>query len=732
MKQRALCIAAMCILQTITAHPLRAADKVDYLTQIKPLLAAKCYSCHGVLKQESALRLETRALMTLGGDSGTAVVAGDTTASTILQRVTADEDSRMPPAEDGAALTPEQIALLRNWIASGAVAPDEETPRAPTEHWAFQRIERPPVVQSSTNSIDVLLAAKRQARGLKTQPPAERSILIRRLYLDLIGLPPSLKQMRDQRPWDVIVDELLASPHHGERWGRHWMDIWRYSDWYGLGAQLRNSQKHIWHWRDWIVNSLNADKGYDRMIHEMLAGDEIAPEDPDVVAGTGFLARNYYLFNRTTWLDSTIEHTGKAFLGLTLNCAKCHDHKYDPITHVDYYSFRAIFEPHQVRLDPVPGVTDLETDGLPRVFDDHPNAETFLHLRGNPKDPDSETIISPRVPEILASFQPKVEPIALPVTAYAPGVREYVQQDYLQAAQNSIAVAEKGLTAAHKRLAEIPIASQQNDSNGAVTDFAFSDDFEAPNPDAWEVVGTGWKYKDGSLHQTIATRDPQFVRLKQPLPRDFDISCRYTTTGGTTYKSVTFRFDESDDRKYDNFVYTSAHAPGPKVQVAYTRNGSNTYPPQGRAAHPITVGERYELRFAVRDRLVNVWLNGKFMVAYLFPDRRPDGRFTLSGFDATVAFDDITIRSLPTDVKLAQSKDATTRPKPANSVETLTAKLAAAEAKVVSLKAIFAAENLRHKKSHLKAASLVAAKREAEAVKAAGEYELLAAGKDAK
>ena len=159
---------------------------------------------------------------------------------------------------------------------------------------------------------------------------SKESLLLRRVYLDLIGLPPTREELEgflaDARldAWDRVVERLLADPRHGERWGRHWMDVWRYTDWYGLGAQLRYSQKHIWHWRDWIIESLNGDKGYDQMVVEMLAADELAPTDADTLRATGFLARNYFLFNRTTWLDKTIEHTSKAFLGLTMNCTKCH------------------------------------------------------------------------------------------------------------------------------------------------------------------------------------------------------------------------------------------------------------------------------------------------------------------------------------------------------------------------------------------------------------------------
>lgn len=684
------------MLLSVASIDASESDAVDYATDIKPLLSEKCYSCHGVLKQEADLRLETLALML---DHGV-ILPGEPDDSELILRVTAEGDQRMPPPHEGSALTPDQVKLLKQWIRAGAPAPDEAAPAAPTEHWAFQPIVRPELPSDSqalesVHPIDALLQAKRRSKNLNTVGPAPRSLLIRRLYLDLIGLPPTAEQLRDTRSWEAIVDELLASPAHGERWARHWMDVWRYTDWYGLGAQVRYSQKHIWHWRDWIVRSLCEDKGYDRMIQEMLAGDELAPDDPDAVAGTGFLARNYYLFNRTTWLDSTIEHTGKAFLGLTLNCAKCHDHKYDPISQLDYYRFRAILEPHQIRLDPLPGITDFEQDALPRAFDDHIDRPTYLHRRGDPKNPDESRVIEPGVPEILDDFAASIEPINLPATAYAPGTRDYVQQAKLAEAEQAVEDAQKQLANAEAQLASTTSDDSQP-SNETSPWGPIIDDFDAPDDERWKLIGDGWKYRDGSLHQTQAGREEQMARLLPRLPNDFEFVCDYTTTGGTTYKSVTFRFDQSGNSDTSNFVYTSAHAPGPKVHVAYKRDGQTTYPPQGRAPRKIEIGKRYRIRVAVRDTLVNVWLDDEFVVAYRLPDRHT-GFFSLSGFDATVAFDRIEIRSLSPDVTLQPAgSENSAAADPRLAVTLAEHERSLAQARLAAVKATIAADSARY------------------------------------
>jgi mono/diheme cytochrome c family protein len=472
-------ILAIESLLVIAPQISRAADRVDYTKQVRPILRERCIACHGVLKQEAGLRLDTAALAIKGGDAGPVIEPGNVDGSLLFRRVTATDDAqRMPP--EGEPLNPEQIATIRQWIAEKAEAPaEEQSEQDPRDHWAFKAPVRPrlPSFDESTpeathwqrNPIDRFIANEHLKRSLVRQPEADKRVWLRRVYFDLIGLPPMLDEINsflvDQTPeaYDKVVARLLDSPQYGQRWGRHWMDIWRYSDWWGLGAEVRNSQKHIWHWRDWIIESLNSDKGYDQMLREMLAADELYPNDLDRLRATGYLARQYFIFNRTTWLDEAIEHTAKAMLGLTFNCAKCHDHKYDPVSQVAYYELRAIFEPYQIRTEMVPAQTDFEKDGIPRAFDAHLDVPTYLHIRGDDLNPDKTCVLEPAVPAFLRldGKNLAIEPVSLPLEATRPGLRDFVVQAHRQTAQRQLASARAALDAAKAKVAETQAAGTQ-------------------------------------------------------------------------------------------------------------------------------------------------------------------------------------------------------------------------------------------------------------------------------
>jgi hypothetical protein len=456
MIQKAYLIVVFAAAQAIVSGRGLAEERFDYLRQIKPVLAKRCYACHGALKQKSGLRLDTAALAIKGSENGPVIVPGDAAASVVIQRVTAQNESeRMPPI--GEPLEPVQIAALRAWITAKAIAPADEQPESdPRDHWAFRPIVRPevPTVANAKwvrNPIDAFIARQHEQFGLTPQVEAQREILMRRLSLDLIGLPPNEEDLArlnaaDAGDWyEPFVERLLADPRYGERWARHWMDIWRYSDWWGLGDQLRNSQYHIWHWRDWIIESLNANTPYDEMVRLMLAADELHPVDQSKLRATGFLARNYFVFNRNHWMDETVEHVCKAFLGLTMNCAKCHDHKYDPIAQVDFYRMRAIFEPYHVRLDVVPNELDLARDGIPRVFDGLPDVPTYVFERGQEALPDKSAVIAAGMPELLAGGNFAVHRVSLPKEACQPDRQPWVVEAYLSVARRGVAAAGKSL-----------------------------------------------------------------------------------------------------------------------------------------------------------------------------------------------------------------------------------------------------------------------------------------------
>ncbi|MBM3844850.1 MAG: DUF1553 domain-containing protein, partial [Verrucomicrobia bacterium] len=435
----------------------------DYLSEIKPLLRERCSSCHGSLKQKAGLRIDSIRLLRKGGDNGPIIVPGDASKSLLFQRIShLSEDERMPPPHEGAPFSAEELHRVKEWIVAGAQGPENDTEEAdPREHWSFRPIAAPAIPSVKNlrwvkNPIDRFIAAKHEALGLRPNPETQRSIQIRRLYLDLIGLPPSLAEMRaaesdSAENWHAtLVDRLLADPRYGERWARHWMDIWRYSDWWGLGDQLRNSQKHIWHWRDWIVESLNQGVPYDEMIRLMLAADEYAPNDLRKLRASGFLARNYFLFNRNQWLEETVEHVAKGFLGLTMNCAKCHDHKYDPISQMDFYRMRAFFEPHHARTDLLPGESDPSRDGIPRVFDGLLDAPTYRFIRGQENQPDKSAPVSPGVPELFSFTDINITPVELPAEAAEPERRSWIYESRRQVAQAKIVEAQEAFSRCQK------------------------------------------------------------------------------------------------------------------------------------------------------------------------------------------------------------------------------------------------------------------------------------------
>ncbi|MEZ5302973.1 MAG: PSD1 and planctomycete cytochrome C domain-containing protein [Verrucomicrobiales bacterium] len=335
-----------------------AAAAVDFERDVIPIFADRCTSCHGEDKQKGALRLDSAAGIAKGGDSGEPVfLAGDAAKSHLIALVESEDlDERMPPK--GKPLTAAQIGVLRAWIDAGAALPGiEGGPELTTDHWSFQplaKIEPPPAAPtSSQHPVDRFLAQKLAEKGLSPSPRADRSTLIRRLYLVMLGLPPTPEEVRafaaDDRAdaWEHLVDRVLKSPHYGERWARHWLDVARFAE--TDGYETNRERPTAYHFRDYVIEAFNDDKPYNQFIEEQIAGDALG--DP---VGTGFLVGgprdivkspdiNLTLMQRQDEMADMINTTGTAFLGLTLGCARCHNHKFDPVSQKDYYSMQAIF-----------------------------------------------------------------------------------------------------------------------------------------------------------------------------------------------------------------------------------------------------------------------------------------------------------------------------------------------------------------------------------------------------
>ncbi len=334
--------------------------------EVRPLLIERCHKCHGETKQSGGLRLDIKANALAGGESGAAIVPGSLEESLLIGAIR-HESFEMPP--DG-KLPDRDIEILTKWVAAGAVWPGDDRPAAKihrpgqiTEEdrrwWAIQPIQRPepPVVTSDVtvrNPIDQFIAAKLTTAGLKPSPEADRATLIRRVTFDLIGLPPTPDEvatfLADDQPEadERLVDRLLARPEFGERWARHWLDLVRYAD--SDGYKQDDYRPNAWRYRDYVIQAFNDDKPYDRFVQEQLAGDELFPEDPAALTATGYLRHGIYEYNnrdaRTQWdviLNDITDTTADVFLGLGLQCARCHDHKFDPLLQADYFRLQAFF-----------------------------------------------------------------------------------------------------------------------------------------------------------------------------------------------------------------------------------------------------------------------------------------------------------------------------------------------------------------------------------------------------
>ncbi len=389
----ALLLAIVCR-STEAAYP-RADDPLAaefFEKSIRPILAEKCQKCHGAAKTRGGLSLAGRALVLKGGDSGPAAVPGKPRESLIIEAVEQRGELKMPPE---GKLSPGEVDRLRRWIeldmpwpevhagesAAPAAAPAES--RESRDWWSFRpvRAGSPPLVKDAgwpRSEVDRFILAALEARGMKPSPTADRRTLIRRASYDLTGLPPTPEEVesfvadRSPEAFARVVDRLLASPAYGERWGRHWLDVVRYADARDLIQLPAESDfRESWRYRDWVVAAFNRDMSYADFVRFQIAGDLLPPPrpggiNPDAIVATGLLAIADFVPGDVDkdqmiadYVNDQVNVVGKAFLGLTIGCARCHDHKFDPISAEDYYALAGIFFSTSLVPGPVPGNTPL-------------------------------------------------------------------------------------------------------------------------------------------------------------------------------------------------------------------------------------------------------------------------------------------------------------------------------------------------------------------------------------
>jgi len=360
---------------------LAAADPVALFRDVvQPALKKDCQGCHGEGQAMARLDLRTREAMLQGGARGPSLIPGDAANSLLFKAIAATGDLQMPPGGPAKRLPKETIAAVKEWIDAGApwttAVSQKKWDYKPEDLWAFQPVRKPPVPANAKTPIDAFLNARLQAKGVQPLPPADRTTLIRRASIDLTGLPPTPEEVeaftQDRRPdaYPRLIERLLASPRYGERWGRHWLDIARYADSSGYSNDFE--RPNAWRYRDYVIRSFNSDKPYNQFVREQIAGDEIDPDNGEYRIATGFLrtgpwehtAMSVEAVTRQMFLDDVTNSVGQTFLALTLGCARCHDHKFDPLPTKEYYQVQAVFATTEFARPKVPFLPNENTNDI--------------------------------------------------------------------------------------------------------------------------------------------------------------------------------------------------------------------------------------------------------------------------------------------------------------------------------------------------------------------------------
>jgi hypothetical protein len=426
------------VISAVSAGPL-SAEEIDFNRQIRPLLSKNCFACHGrdAKKREAKLRLDTLAGAIAKRDDGPAIVPGKSSASGLIARINSDDpDEKMPPTDSGKTLTAEEIKLLTQWIDAGAKY---------DTHWSFTKPVRPalPKVKDAAwakKPVDHFALARLEAKGLRPSAEADRYTLIRRLSLDLTGLPPTPEQVaafvadKSPRAYEKLVDQLLASPHYGERWARMWMDLGRYADTQGYE---KDNARTVWTWRDWLISALNDDLPYDQFTTEMIAGDLLPKATPSQVLATVF-HRNTMTNTeggtddeeyRVAAIKDRIDTTGLVWLGLSVGCGKCHSHKYDPISQKEYYGLYAFFN----QTADADRYNDAPRRALPSAFYYQKQVELLKQhsaakkQRASAKSDQDRAAISKKIAELQQQLDQKamaMKPPAVPIMKELPPNRQ--------------------------------------------------------------------------------------------------------------------------------------------------------------------------------------------------------------------------------------------------------------------------------------------------------------------